>query len=79
MPPKVEVFTTQSCPWCQKTKEFLTSKGIEFKAFDVAADAQALKRMQEISKGARTVPVIAVGDDVMVGFDQAKLEELLGL
>ena len=58
-------------------KEFLSQKGIEYTAYDVSKDRDALKEMMEISGGARSVPVISVCNDVMVGFDRDRLEQSL--
>ncbi|VEN73990.1 conserved hypothetical protein [Candidatus Desulfarcum epimagneticum] len=54
-------------------KEFLSKKGVDFKAFDVTRDPEALKEMKALS-GARTVPVISVCGNVMIGFDAKRLE-----
>ena len=55
-------------------KEFLSKKGVPFKAFDVTKDKAALEEMRSISGGALRVPVIAVCNEVMVGFDRKRLE-----
>lgn len=73
---EVKVYTTSTCPYCTKVKSFLTEKGVEFSAIDVSKDAEALKEMIEIS-GVRSVPVISACGEVMVGFDQGKLEQML--
>jgi len=74
MSEKVKIYTTPTCPYCKMAKEFLSKKGIEFIAFDVTKDKEALKTMKEISGGARTVPVISVCGNVMIGFDADRLE-----
>lgn len=57
-------------------KEFLLQKGYKFKEFDVTKDRAALDEMVKIS-GARAVPVIAACNEVMVGFDKNRLEQML--
>lgn len=57
-------------------KEFLLQKGYKFKEFDVTKDRAALDEMVKIS-GARAVPVIAACNEVMVGFDRNRLEQML--
>lgn len=74
---KVRIYSTPSCHYCQQAKEFLTEKGIEFDTIDVSTDKEAFSEMRKISGGARSVPVIAVGDRVIVGFEQDKVEEAL--
>lgn len=74
---KVKIYTTPSCHYCQQVKDYLTERGIEFEAFDVTKNREALKEMKEITGGVRSVPVVAVGSEVIIGFDQAALEKAL--
>ncbi len=74
----VTIYTTPTCHFCQMAKEFFAEKGIQYTAHDVAADAQ--KRMEMIQMtGQLGVPVIVVNDDIMVGFDRARLASKLGI
>ncbi len=73
----VKVFSTPSCNYCRQAKEFLEEKGIEFEYLDVSADKEALQEMKRLTGGGRSVPVIAVGDQVLVGFDRKDLEKAL--
>lgn len=57
-------------------KEFLSQKGYAFTDYDVTKDRAALDEMVRIS-GARSVPVIVACNEVMVGFDKARLEQML--
>jgi glutaredoxin len=57
-------------------KEFLSQKGYKFTDFDVTKDRAALDEMVKIS-GARSVPVIIACNEVMVGFDRTRLEQML--
>ena len=63
--------------FCQRTKEFLSQKGIPFEEKDVSKDPAALEELQQ--RRLMTTPVILVDEEVVVGFDQKKLESLLGL
>jgi glutaredoxin len=58
-------------------KEYLSQQGISYTEFDVTSDREALNEMVKVS-GARSVPVIAACNEVMVGFDKGRLEHLLG-
>ena len=58
-------------------KEFLSQKGVNFTERDVSKDDQAIKELKEM--GIMTTPVTKINGDVVVGFDKAKLEELLGV
>jgi glutaredoxin len=57
-------------------KEFLSQKGYKFTEYDVTKDRAALDEMVKIS-GARSVPVIAACNEVMIGFDRNRLEQML--
>jgi glutaredoxin len=57
-------------------KEFLSQKSYKFTEYDVTKDRAALDEMVKLS-GARSVPVIAACNDVMVGFDKTRLEQML--
>ena len=57
-------------------KEFLSQKGYKFTEYDVTKDRAALNEMVKIS-GARSVPVIIACNEVMVGFDRNRLEQML--
>jgi len=57
-------------------KEFLSQKGYKFAEYDVSKDRVALDEMVKIS-GARSVPVIAACNEVMIGFDRTRLEQML--
>jgi alkyl hydroperoxide reductase subunit F len=72
---KVTVYSTQNCPYCRMTKAFLEKNGVPYESIDVGADAEAARKMIEIS-GQRGVPVITVDDEVIVGFDSQRLNML---
>ncbi len=73
---KVTIYSTPTCPYCKRAKDYLTQKGIVFTDYNVAEDREKAKEMIEKSKQ-MGVPVIVVGDDIVVGFNQAKLDSLL--
>ena len=57
-------------------KEFLSQKGYTFTEYDVTRDRAALDEMVKLS-GGRSVPVIAACNEVMVGFDRTRLDQML--
>jgi glutaredoxin-like YruB-family protein len=73
---EVKVYSTKTCPWCIKVKEFLKEKKIEFEDIDVAADQKAANEMIEKS-GQMGVPVIEINGKIIVGFDQEEIEKAL--
>lgn len=72
----VTVYTTPTCGWCAKTKQYLSQRGVPFREVDVSRDRAAAEEMVRRS-GQMGVPVITVGDQVVVGFDVKRLESLL--
>jgi glutaredoxin len=58
-------------------KEFLAKTGVEFTVYDVTKDKAALEEMRKISGGALRVPVIAICNEVMVGFDRERVQMAL--
>jgi len=75
-PPAVTVYSTPTCSWCFRAKEFLSQKGVPFTEKDVSVDQAAAIEMIRRS-GQQGVPVITVDDQVVVGFDRPRLEKLL--
>jgi glutaredoxin len=63
--------------FCNRTKEFLSHKGIQFEERDVSKDELALEELQ--NRGLMTTPVTLINGEAVVGFDQKKLAALLGL
>lgn len=75
---RVIVFTTPTCPWCQRAKSYLRSKSIPFKEVDVSRDQQAARDLVRRT-GQLGVPVIEIDGRAVVGFDQRQVDRLLGL
>ena len=61
--------------FCNRTKEFLSQKRVPFTERDVSTDEKALAELERL--GYRTTPVTLINGEVVVGFDQKRLEELL--
>ncbi len=78
MDKKVTIYTTPTCHFCQAAKEFFTEKGVQYTAFDVSADAEKREEMIKMT-GQLGVPVIVIGEDIMVGFDRQKIADKLGI
>jgi len=74
----VTIYSTPTCHFCQMTKDFLKDKGVDYTEYNVASDLE--KRQEMIQKsGQMGVPVIFVGNEMIVGFDQEKLASTLGI
>ncbi len=72
----IRIFTTPTCPWCKRAKEFLKQKKVSYTELDVFEDNKARQEMISLS-GQMGVPVLEIGGKVMVGFDQEQIEKLL--
>jgi len=73
---KVTIYSSPTCHFCHMAKDFFVSKGVVFEDFDVSTDLEKRKEMVDKS-GQMGVPVITIDDSLIVGFDKAKLSELL--
>ncbi len=73
---KVAIYSTPTCPYCKRAKEYLSRKGIPYVDFNVAEDKDKAKEMIQKS-GQMGVPVIIIDGEVLVGFNQARLDSLL--
>lgn len=74
----VKVYSTPTCPWCHRVKDFLKEHDISFDDVDVSIDQDAAREMVEKTNQVG-VPVVEVDGQMIVGFDQVKLEEIFGL
>jgi len=72
----IKVYSTKSCPWCHRLKEFLKEHKIKFDDIDVGEDQKAAQEMMEKS-GQSGVPVTDIDGEIIVGFDKDKLKGLL--
>lgn len=75
-PAPVQIYSTITCPWCVKAKEWLAQQGIPYEEIDVTTDADLQAELIALTNQ-RTVPVIRQGERYVVGFDIPRLQELL--
>jgi glutaredoxin-like YruB-family protein len=71
----VTVYTTSTCPWCVRAKAYLTQKNVPFQEKNIEYDRAGAQEVMSRT-GQTGVPVIIAGDDVIVGFDRARLDRL---
>lgn len=76
--PRVIVFSTPTCSFCNMAKKYFREKGVKFKDVDVSRDMAAARDMIRRS-GQQGVPVIDIGGKIVVGFDRVKIEKYLSL
>ena len=73
---KVIVYSTPSCPWCVRAKDYLKRKGVEFEDVNVGANQARAQEMINKS-GQMGVPVLDIGGKIIVGFDQCAIDAAL--
>ncbi len=74
----ITIYSTPVCHYCHLAKDFFKAHNIAYTEYDVAADAAKRSEMMELT-GQLGVPVIRVGDDVSVGFQESHIRKLLGM
>ncbi|MBU0709833.1 MAG: glutathione S-transferase N-terminal domain-containing protein [Candidatus Omnitrophica bacterium] len=74
----VKVYSTPTCPWCIKVKQFLKDNNVNFENVDVASNQQAAEEMVEKS-GQMGVPVLDIEGEIILGFDKDKIKTKLGI
>jgi glutaredoxin-like YruB-family protein len=72
----VVIYSSDTCVYCHHAKEYLNQKGVAYEEKNVSKDMTARKEL--MAQGFMGVPIIKVGSEIIQGFDQEKLEELLG-
>ena len=75
---KVEIYSTVTCHFCHMAKDWLNEKKVSFTDYNVGENIEKRKEMVEMT-GQMGVPVIKIGDEVMIGFNPDKMAELLGV
>jgi glutaredoxin 3 len=78
MEKKILVYSTPSCPYCIRAKQFLSENNIVFENIDVSLDQAKAEEMVQKS-GQMGVPVLDIGGEIIVGFDKEKLKKTLGI
>jgi glutaredoxin 3 len=73
---EVILYSTPSCPYCRMAKDFLDGEGVGFKAVDVSEDEKAAREMVDKS-GQMGVPVMELGNVIIVGFDSGAYRKAL--
>lgn len=78
MAKSIIVYSTPTCPWCMRVKQYLKENNILFLDWDVGTDKTAADEMVKKS-GQMGVPVLDIDGQIIVGFDKEKIKQLLGL
>jgi len=78
MAKNVKVYSTATCPWCIRVKQFLNENNIEFQDLDVSGNQLAADEMMA-KTGQMGVPVLDIDGEIIIGFDKEKIKQLLGI
>jgi len=78
MDKKVLVYSTPTCPYCIRTKQFLRDNNIVFEDIDVSVNQTAAEEIVRKS-GQMGVPVLDIDGQIIVGFDKERIKAALGL
>jgi glutaredoxin-like YruB-family protein len=74
----VKIYSTPTCPWCTRAKQYLASKNIPYTDYDVSKDRNAAMEMIRKS-GQQGVPVLDIDGNIVIGFDKERIDALLGI
>jgi glutaredoxin 3 len=75
---KVEVYSTQTCPYCVRAKSLLDAKDVDFQEIDVTGDDEARMALVAKAGGRRTVPQIFINGQSIGGYDDLRALEEAG-
>lgn len=73
----IKIYTTNTCPWCVKVKDYFKSESIEFQELNVQDDMEAREEMIKKSNQIG-VPVLDIDNNIIIGFDKAAIFKALG-
>ena len=75
---KVMVYSTPTCPYCVRAKQYLKDNDIAFEDIDVSTNEEKAQEMIKMS-GQMGVPVVEIDGEIVIGFDKDKIKRLLKL
>lgn len=78
MAKNVKIYSTSTCPWCVRVKQFLKDNNVAFEDYDISIDRSKADEMVSKS-GSMGVPVIDIEGEIIVGFDKERIKAALGL
>jgi glutaredoxin-like YruB-family protein len=77
MKPRVVLFTQPDCPPCHVVKRFLEERGVAFEERDITLEPAAVRDLTE-KYNSHSTPTLIIGEEVMIGFNPERLDEILG-
>ncbi|MFC7213323.1 FAD-dependent oxidoreductase [Saliphagus sp. GCM10025334] len=84
--PRVEIYTKENCPYCEKAKDLFDAKEIAYETYNVTGDEDLFEEMVDRAEGRKTAPEVFVNDELIGGWDETsaldetgELDEMLGI
>jgi glutaredoxin 3 len=74
--PEVVIYTTPTCTYCGAAKRWFKDHGVTYTEYDISKDPVKAAEVYRLT-GQGAVPVIRVGQQVVVGFDPLQLAKLI--
>lgn len=71
----LKIYSTKTCPWCFKAKQFMDEEGIDYQEIDVTTDADGQRDLIALTNQ-RSVPVVVLGEKFVLGFDPDGIRQL---
>lgn len=78
MAKQVKIYSTPTCPFCIRAKQFLKDNNVAFEDMDVSVNQTAAEEMIRKS-GQMGVPLLDIDGELIVGFDKERIKQALGL
>ena len=72
----IKIYSTSWCPACVKAKKYLCLKGLAFSEINVADAHEDREEVFKVS-GQRTVPVLDINGEIIVGFDKSAIDKAI--
>ena len=72
----VKIYSTPTCVYCKTLKGYFKKNEVEFEDIDVSKDEKQLQKMIK-DYGQMGVPVVAIEEEIIIGFDKEKIDKLL--
>lgn len=73
----IRLYSTPTCPWCDKVKAYLRRRDMAFEECDISRDPSAVERIKALT-GQVGVPVLDIDGRIIVGFDRDAIDDALG-
>lgn len=74
---KIDIYTSDTCGYCHAAMDYLNENNLSFTEHNISSNQEARKELMK--KGYRSVPLIVIDGEEILGFDKEKVDSLLDL